>query len=259
MNEFAPQDRIVTVFGGSGFVGRHLVRALARDGWRVRVATRRPDLAFHLQPLGRVGQINAVQANVRYPELAGRRAARRRRGGQSGRHSRPLGQAELSTPSSPRAPAAVAKAVAAAGIGQFRPSVGDRRRRAVEFGLRPHQGRGRGRGAVRLAVGDDPASLGRVRPRGPVLQSFRRHGAAHAGPAADRRRQDEIAAGLCRRRRRGRRPPAARGGPARRDLRTRRAGRPHHEGIAGVCAGDDPAPRACWRRCPSPSPRRSAP
>lgn len=59
--------RMVTVFGGSGFVGRHVVRALAKDGWRIRVATRRPDLAFHLQPLGRVGQINAVQANVRFP------------------------------------------------------------------------------------------------------------------------------------------------------------------------------------------------
>jgi NADH dehydrogenase len=59
--------RIVTVFGGSGFVGRHVVRALARDGWRVRVATRRPDLAFHLQPLGKVGQVQAVQANVRVP------------------------------------------------------------------------------------------------------------------------------------------------------------------------------------------------
>lgn len=61
-------ERIVTVFGGSGFVGRHVVRALARDGWRVRVACRRPDLAFFLQPLGRVGQVMAVQANVRNPE-----------------------------------------------------------------------------------------------------------------------------------------------------------------------------------------------
>ena len=61
-------DRLVTVFGGSGFVGRHVVRALARRGWRIRVAVRRPDLAFHLQPLGTVGQIHAVQANVRYPE-----------------------------------------------------------------------------------------------------------------------------------------------------------------------------------------------
>ncbi len=58
---------IATVFGGSGFLGRHVVRALAQTGWRVRVATRRPDLAFHLQPLGRVGQVQAVQANVRAP------------------------------------------------------------------------------------------------------------------------------------------------------------------------------------------------
>lgn len=61
-------DRLVTVFGGSGFVGRHAVRALARAGWRVRAAVRRPDLAGHLQPLGGVGQINAVQANLRYPD-----------------------------------------------------------------------------------------------------------------------------------------------------------------------------------------------
>lgn len=57
--------QLVTIFGGSGFVGRHLVRALAQRGWRVRVAVRRPDLAGHLQPLGIVGQVQAVQANVR--------------------------------------------------------------------------------------------------------------------------------------------------------------------------------------------------
>jgi uncharacterized protein YbjT (DUF2867 family) len=61
-------DRLVTVFGGSGFVGRHIVRALAREGWRVRVAVRRPDLAWFLRPLGAVGQIEPVQANLRYPE-----------------------------------------------------------------------------------------------------------------------------------------------------------------------------------------------
>lgn len=60
-----PSDVLVTVFGGSGFVGRHVVRALAREGYRIRVAVRRPDLAFHLQPLGNVGQIHAVQANLR--------------------------------------------------------------------------------------------------------------------------------------------------------------------------------------------------
>ena len=60
-------DKLVTVFGGSGFLGRHVVRALCRRGYRVRVAVRRPDLAGHLQPLGRVGQIHAVAANLRYP------------------------------------------------------------------------------------------------------------------------------------------------------------------------------------------------
>ncbi len=59
---------LATVFGGSGFVGRYAVRALAKNGWRVRAAVRRPDLAGHLQPMGAVGQIHAVQANVRYPQ-----------------------------------------------------------------------------------------------------------------------------------------------------------------------------------------------
>jgi uncharacterized protein YbjT (DUF2867 family) len=67
-DEWMKTDRLVTVFGGSGFIGRHAVRALARRGWRVRVATRRPELAFHLQPLGGVGQIHAVQANLRHKD-----------------------------------------------------------------------------------------------------------------------------------------------------------------------------------------------
>ena len=57
----------VTVFGGSGFLGRHVVRALARGGFRIMAGCRRPDLANYLQPLGRVGQIHPVQTNVRYP------------------------------------------------------------------------------------------------------------------------------------------------------------------------------------------------
>jgi uncharacterized protein YbjT (DUF2867 family) len=60
-------DTLVTIFGGSGFLGRAVVRALAKRDYRIRVAVRRPELAGHLQPLGRVGQIHAVQANVRYP------------------------------------------------------------------------------------------------------------------------------------------------------------------------------------------------
>ncbi len=59
---------LVTVFGGSGFVGRHVVRTLAKRGYRIRVAVRRPDLAGFLQPLGNVGQISFAQANLRYKE-----------------------------------------------------------------------------------------------------------------------------------------------------------------------------------------------
>jgi uncharacterized protein YbjT (DUF2867 family) len=64
-------NRLITVFGGSGFLGRHVVRALAKQQYRIRIAVRRPDLAGHLQPLGRVGQIHAVQANVRHRPSVG--------------------------------------------------------------------------------------------------------------------------------------------------------------------------------------------
>src|SRR3954453_17650984 len=60
-------DTLVTIFGGSGFLGRHVVRALAKRRYRIRVAVRRPELANFLQPLGSVGQIHAGQANARYP------------------------------------------------------------------------------------------------------------------------------------------------------------------------------------------------
>lgn len=50
-------NRLITIFGGAGFIGRHLVRALAAKGWRIRIISRAPDLCGHLQPLGEVGQI----------------------------------------------------------------------------------------------------------------------------------------------------------------------------------------------------------
>jgi len=67
-------SKLITIYGGSGFVGRHVVRALAQTGCRMRIAVRRPDLAGHLQPMGGVGQIHAVQANVRDKDSV-RRAA----------------------------------------------------------------------------------------------------------------------------------------------------------------------------------------
>jgi len=60
-------ETLVTVFGGSGFLGRNVVRALCKRDYRIRVAVRRPELAVHLQPGGKVGQVHAVQANLRYP------------------------------------------------------------------------------------------------------------------------------------------------------------------------------------------------
>lgn len=67
MNPISNSDTLITIFGGSGFLGRHVVRSLAPHGYRIRAAVRRPDLAGHLQPLGSVGQIHAVQANLRHP------------------------------------------------------------------------------------------------------------------------------------------------------------------------------------------------
>ncbi|MFT3997215.1 MAG: complex I NDUFA9 subunit family protein [Asticcacaulis sp.] len=58
-------SRLVTVFGGSGFVGKQVVRALALKGWRVRVAVRKPTYAYDLKPLGAVGQIQIVRCDVR--------------------------------------------------------------------------------------------------------------------------------------------------------------------------------------------------
>ena len=66
MTARSPYDTLVTVYGGSGFLGRHTVRALAKRNYRIRVAVRRPELAGFLQPLGRVGQIHAVQTNLRH-------------------------------------------------------------------------------------------------------------------------------------------------------------------------------------------------
>ncbi len=60
-----PTFKIVTVFGGTGFLGRHVIERLARRGWRVRVPTRDPSRALFLKPMGDIGQIVPVFANIR--------------------------------------------------------------------------------------------------------------------------------------------------------------------------------------------------
>jgi uncharacterized protein YbjT (DUF2867 family) len=57
--------KVVTIFGGSGFLGRYIARQMAKAGWRVRVAVRRPNEAVFVRPYGVVGQVEPVLANVR--------------------------------------------------------------------------------------------------------------------------------------------------------------------------------------------------
>lgn len=59
------EPRLVTIFGGSGFVGTQIVQLLAKNGHRIRVAVRRPDLAGHVKMFGSVGQVQPIQANIR--------------------------------------------------------------------------------------------------------------------------------------------------------------------------------------------------
>ena len=60
----AAQQKIITVFGGTGFIGRHIVYALARTGAQIRVATRRPQSAYFLRPAGDVGQVVPIFCNI---------------------------------------------------------------------------------------------------------------------------------------------------------------------------------------------------
>ena len=58
------QNKLVTIFGGTGFLGRHAVRVLAKAGWRIKVASRHPASGFFLRPLGTVGQIDFVKCDI---------------------------------------------------------------------------------------------------------------------------------------------------------------------------------------------------
>ena len=190
---------LVTVFGGSGFVGRHVVRALLKRGWRVRAAVRRPDLAGHLQPLGMVGWVQPIQANLRIPLVGRPRRHRCRRRRQS------RGDPQRARTSALRRGERLRCTCGCRGCtcsrrGASHPYFGDRCGCRGAVGAHALQGRGRGRGLRDAARCGRLPALAHVRAGGSRLQPLRLARADHAGGAADRRR-DPLPAGLRRRRR----------------------------------------------------------
>ena len=68
-------SNLVTIFGGSGFIGRYIASKMAKQGWRVRVAVRRPNEALFVRTYGDVGQVEPVLANIRDEESVRRAIA----------------------------------------------------------------------------------------------------------------------------------------------------------------------------------------
>ena len=164
---------IVTIFGGSGFIGRYVAQRMARAGWRVRVAVRRPDEAYFVRPYGVVGQVEPIQANIR-DEASTRRAI--------------AGADAVVNCVGVLAEAGRADLRGADARGR-RPDRPDRRRGGRARGwctsrrsaptptatAATPRAKGRGEAAVRAAfpARGDPAALDRLRDRGPVLQPLR--------------------------------------------------------------------------------------
>ena len=152
------------------FSGRNVVRALAKRDYRIRVAVRRPELAGHLQPLGKVGQIHAVQANLRYPASV-EAAMRDSHVAINLVGILAEGGAQTFDAVQGAGAAAVARAANAAGARMVHVSAIGADENSLSA-LRPLQGRGRKGGAGGRPLGDHPAAVGGVRPRGPVHQPF---------------------------------------------------------------------------------------
>ena len=251
MTARSPYDTLVTVYGGSGFLGRHVVRALAKRHYRIRVAVRRPELANFLQPLGRVGQIHAVPANLRNAPSVEAAARDAQVLDQSGRHSVRTGSPAVRGGSCLRGRTGGAGGQCA--WRAYGPCVRDRRRRERDQRLRPLEGDRGAAGLGRTALDRDHAALDPVRPRRRFLQPLCRARAHVAGTAVDRRRAHAFPAGLRRRRCHRDRRRRRRQGAPRHDLRTGRPGHPHVQGSHAIRTRDDRAQTASCAACRSPS------
>ena len=244
---------IVTIFGGSGFIGRYVAQRMARAGWRVRVAVRRPNEAHFVRPYGVVGQVEPIQANIR-DEASTRRVIRGADAvvncvGVLAESGKQTFDALMD-----QGAARIARIAAEEGVGAARPHLGDRRRSGERQPLRRRQGPRRGGGPRRLPGRGDPAALGRLRGRGRLLQQVRRDGPDPAGAAA-RRARHPVPAGLRRRRRRRGRRRRDRGRRAGR-LRARRARGRDLPRADAADAEDHLSPadarRPALRACPDP-------
>ena len=194
-------QRLATVFGGSGFIGRYVVTNLARAGWLVRVAVRRPDEALFLKTAGVVGQVTPVAANVRDRASVARAVAGAdavvnlvgilHEGGPQKFEAVQAEGAKAIAEEAARAGARQLVQISAIGADAKSNSAYARTKAA-------------GEAAVRQAF-PTPRSCARrsCSGRRTASSTASPDGAAGAGAAADRRRQDPVPAGLCRRRRRG--------------------------------------------------------
>ena len=227
-----------TVFGGSGFVGRYTVGELARRGYRVRVAVRRPDRALFLKPMGDVGQITPMAANIRddasvADAVEGADAVINLVGvlyeaGQQRFHA-------VHAEGAGR----IARAAAAAGVERMVPCFRHRRRARRRRRIRAQQGGWRRSGAGSIPRQRRRPAEHRVWNRGRFSQSLCVDCAPGAGHSPDRRRQHQIPAGLCRRCRGG--DHAYRRGlqDFPRHLRIRRAEGLQLQGADGSAVGTD--------------------
>ncbi len=166
--------RLATVFGGSGFVGRHLVQRLVGRGWRVRVAVRAPGDAAFLQPLGDVGQVVPLFADITSRSsvddavdgaqwVINAVGILTERGRASFQSIHVDGAANI---------AAAAKAAGVGGLAQIS-AIG--RRCAVRGRLCPQQGGGGSGRPKPVSRGGHSSSQRGLRPRGRFPQPFRRH------------------------------------------------------------------------------------
>ena len=209
-------EKLVTVFGGSGFLGRHVVRALAQRGYRIRVAVRRPGLpvicsrwagSARSMPCRPICAIpDSVAAALRDADVAINLVGLMlERGGQ--RFDAIMAQGAET----------VAKAASAIGAPLVHVSSLSADPQS-SLSLCAHQRRGRRAGPRRTERCDHRAAVDHLRAGGRLLQSLRRDVAADAGAAAGRRRPYPHAAGLCRRCRRRHRQGGRRRTEIRRDL-----------------------------------------